>query len=182
MKVKITTKLGDFKNGSGETSLFMGGKVCKTHIIIETVGEIDELHGWLGTLHFWDKSTIEGAMIDQYLYDIQLTLTQIMGELSCLDEQKQSYRNSFKCVTPVHIKEMEGYIKEYTDFVMNSWKLHGEDGPEVAQIDLVCKVARRIERRVAKLAQKYEVRDCILNYFNRLSDYLFVLGRKRAGE
>ena len=39
-------------------------------------------------------------------------------------------------------------------------------------------VCRRAERRANELAEKTEVHPNLLKYLNRLSDYLFVLGRK----
>lgn len=39
-------------------------------------------------------------------------------------------------------------------------------------------VARRAERRVVSLSKEQEVDDKILLYLNRLSDYLFTLGRR----
>ena len=39
-------------------------------------------------------------------------------------------------------------------------------------------VCRRAERQVIRLNQTWEVDPIIVKYLNRLSDYLFVLGRK----
>ena len=43
-------------------------------------------------------------------------------------------------------------------------------------------VCRRCERRVIELSDGAEIDELIIQYLNRLSDYLFVLGRKLAQE
>jgi cob(I)alamin adenosyltransferase len=43
-------------------------------------------------------------------------------------------------------------------------------------------VCRRSERIVVELASLEPVSDLVIQYLNRLSDYLFVLGRKMAQE
>ncbi len=50
--------------------------------------------------------------------------------------------------------------------------------PDAARANIARTVARRCERRVIDLQQTGVVVDpCILKYINRLSDFLFVLGR-----
>jgi len=43
-------------------------------------------------------------------------------------------------------------------------------------------VCRRAERLVIKLKESEQVEDIVVIYLNRLSDYLFVLGRKIVQE
>jgi len=50
--------------------------------------------------------------------------------------------------------------------------------PAAAQAHLARTIARRAERRVVTLMQSETVNPCVLRYLNRLSDHLFVLGRK----
>lgn len=177
MKTKIVTKGGDYKNGAATTSLWLGGRVSKTDFRIAVVGHIDELHGWLGILHADLDKSFFGLMIDSILYDIQRDLIKIMGEISCSDDKKQEYRSAYNCLSAVDLQNLEGICSNLTSFSMSGWSLHGEDGPFAAKIDLVCKIARGVERSAALLAEEYEVRDVILNYFNRLSDFLFILAR-----
>lgn len=178
MKTKIITKGGDYKDGAATTALWLGGKVSKSDPRIEVVGEIDELHGWMGTIHFFDQETLFGLKIDDYLYQIQKKLTWIMGEVSCIDGLKGEYRKKYPCISEVDLEDLNGVCENLLNFEMNHWHLHGQDGPKIAQIDLVCKVTRRVERHIAKLsALNYEIRDVILNYFNRLSDFFFILAR-----
>ena len=39
-------------------------------------------------------------------------------------------------------------------------------------------VCRRAERKVVRLSENWEIAPIIIKYLNRLSDYLFTLGRK----
>ncbi len=50
--------------------------------------------------------------------------------------------------------------------------------PAAAQAHLARTIARRAERRVVTLMQSETVNPSVLRYLNRLSDHLFVLGRK----
>ena len=50
--------------------------------------------------------------------------------------------------------------------------------PAISFCHLARTVCRRAERRILDLAESAEVDSRILQYINRLSDYLFVLSRK----
>ena len=52
--------------------------------------------------------------------------------------------------------------------------------PTVSYCHIARTVCRRCERLVIELADQENVEAVIIQYFNRLSDYLFVLGRKLA--
>lgn len=49
--------------------------------------------------------------------------------------------------------------------------------PAVSFSHVARTVCRRAERQVIKLAESFAVEPVIVKYLNRLSDYLFVLGR-----
>ena len=49
--------------------------------------------------------------------------------------------------------------------------------PDAARANIARTVARRAERRIIALSRIVDVDPAILRYVNRLSDYLFALGR-----
>jgi cob(I)alamin adenosyltransferase len=52
--------------------------------------------------------------------------------------------------------------------------------PAISQAHIARTVCRRVERSILKLAQVSKVDDSVLHFYNRLSDYFFVLSRKIA--
>ena len=66
--MKIYTKTGD----QGETSLFGGERVKKTHSSIQAYGTVDELNSWIGLIK--DNMDSKG---DLFLTHIQTTLLLI---------------------------------------------------------------------------------------------------------
>ena len=52
--------------------------------------------------------------------------------------------------------------------------------PAVSACQIARTVCRRVERRVMDMNEVIPVDEVVLRYINRLSDYLFVLGRKLA--
>ena len=52
--MKIYTKTGD----EGETSLFGGKRVKKTHLSIQAYGTVDELNSWIGLIKDFSNKLI----------------------------------------------------------------------------------------------------------------------------
>ena len=74
----------------------------------------------------------------------------------------------------VRIDEMDASLEPLTSFV-----IPGGD-QAVSQAHIARTVCRRTERCILKLAQDVNIQEDILRFYNRLSDYLFVLSRKIA--
>ena len=72
------------------------------------------------------------------------------------------------------IDEMDAALEPLTSFL-----LPGGD-PAVSQAHIARTVCRRTERCILKLAQDVNIQEDILRFYNRLSDYFFVLSRKIA--
>ncbi len=62
---------------------------------------------------------------------------------------------------------------------LTSFLIPGGD-PAVSQAHIARTVCRRTERTILKLAQDVNIQEDILRFYNRLSDYFFVLSRKIA--
>ena len=72
------------------------------------------------------------------------------------------------------IDEMDAALEPLTSFL-----LPGGD-PAISQAHIARTVCRRTERCILKLAQDVNIQEDILRFYNRLSDYFFVLSRKIA--
>jgi cob(I)alamin adenosyltransferase len=72
------------------------------------------------------------------------------------------------------IDEMDASLAPLTSFI-----IPGGD-PAVSQAHIARTVCRRTERTILRLAQDVNIQEDILHFYNRLSDYFFVLSRKIA--
>lgn len=72
------------------------------------------------------------------------------------------------------IDEMDASLEPLTSFI-----IPGGD-PAVSQAHIARTVCRRTERTILKLAQDVNIQEDIIRFYNRLSDYFFVLSRKIA--
>lgn len=72
------------------------------------------------------------------------------------------------------IDEMDASLEALTSFL-----IPGGD-PAVSQAHIARTVCRRCERNILKLAQDVNIQEDIVRFYNRLSDYFFVLSRKIA--
>jgi cob(I)alamin adenosyltransferase len=168
--MKIYTKTGD----KGLTSLIGGTRVPKHHIRIESYGTVDELNSWVGLIRDQDIAGHDQEVLKQ----IQDRLFTIGSSLAADPERS-------KMVIPdLHPEDIELLEKE-----MDSMN---EELPELRHFILpggnntisYCHIARcvcrRAERITVHLAEKSPVDEKVNIYLNRLSDYLFTLGRRVA--
>ncbi|MBN1984994.1 MAG: cob(I)yrinic acid a,c-diamide adenosyltransferase [Prolixibacteraceae bacterium] len=172
-KSKIYTKTGD----DGTTGLVGGNRVKKYDLRLEAYGTVDELNSWMGLLrshHLKENET-------RYLIQIQNKLFNIGSRLAS-DEKGDEYtrllsinEDDIKAVEDA-IDDLEENLPELTRFI-----LPGGD-VVVAQCHIARTVCRRAERRILEFAEHHPVQPEILQYINRLSDFLFVLSRKLAAE
>ena len=169
--MKVYTRQGD----DGTTALLTGERVSKTHSIIVTTGTIDELNSWLGLLRdkFSDPSTT-----DQIIH-VQELLMSIATQITTLPDPK--HLPSIDYVDESDVRALEKTIDQMSDQLppLRNFVLPG--GHEsVSYTHLARACCRRSERSIVELTNFYEIPPMVLNYINRLSDYLFVLSRKIA--
>lgn len=170
--MKVYTKTGD----KGETSLFGGKRVKKYDVRIEAYGTSDELNSWIGLIRSEDISK-----------DHQGILEEIQDRIFTLGAQLAADPDKPKLKMPHIIQEDITLLEKTIDKmdeslpVMTKFTLPGGN-TVVSYCHIARCVCRRCERRVIELADTAEVDELIVQYLNRLSDYLFVLGRKLAQE
>ena len=173
--MKIYTKTGD----KGTTALFGGTRVPKHHIRIDSYGTVDELNSNLGLLRDQqvdDHSKEILIRIQDRLFTIGSTLATD-PEKAVLKSGKQRLEIPKISQEDIELLEQEmdrmnEALPPMTHFVL----------PGGHQTVSVCHVARCVCRRAERLATAlYEIEpfeEQVLQYLNRLSDYLFVLARK----
>lgn len=170
--MKIYTKTGD----QGQTSLLGGTRVSKAHHRIDAYGTIDELNSYIGLLADFE---INFKMIDE-LREIQDRLFTIGSSLATEAENTKFRIPDLK---EEDISFLENKIDTMNESLpmLKAFILPG--GHQAISFTHVARcVCRRAERNVIGLAENDFVAPLVIKYLNRLSDYLFVLGRKIAQE
>ena len=177
--MKIYTKTGD----AGDTGLFGGGRVSKSHPRVEAYGEVDELNATIGLA----RSIEIMPRIDEVLAPIQRDLFAIGALLATPDRDKMRQHLEKARVDEERVAELEHAIDDGDRELepLKSFILPGGT-PKAAALHVARTVCRRAERRVVELQELHEteVPPLVVIYLNRLSDLLFTLARlanRRAG-
>ena len=176
---KVHTGAGD----GGQTRLLDGTEVGKEHPRVRLYGTIDEVNSQIGVVRM-ELNRMPGISnesrnsADAAMGRVQQELFDVGGECSC---------------TPGKLPEQMVLIDSDTGdrlvAEMNSW-LENLDplesfimptgSPPVATLHVARTVARRAERHACSMRDidgDGAVRDEVISYLNRLSDWMFVLGR-----
>jgi cob(I)alamin adenosyltransferase len=153
--MKIYTKTGD----KGTTSLYDCSRVSKSSILIDLLGDIDELNSFIGII---DSSFL--------LKDIQTWLFDL-GTIIANPNKKYSFDISqeFTKILEKEIDMMTQQLPKLTNFILPSGNIH-----------LSRAIARRCERKLVDVITNGDYKhidDNCLVFINRLSDYLFTLAR-----
>lgn len=167
---QITTRGGD----TGETSLADGSRRPKDDLLIEVLGEVDELHACLGLLKAALATTLERDEIDW----MERSLLRIGGMIA-VPPSHAAYEKLDR-VDDEDIEKLEHWQKELMDRVNMPPLFITYGGSESgARADVARAVCRRAERRLVKLIRERGMRDLgdAQRFLNRLSDWLFVRAR-----
>ncbi len=170
---KVYTKTGD----DGTTGLVGGNRVKKYDPRLEAYGTIDELNAAIGLLRSMDISTDVAAILIQ----IQNKLFNIGSRLAS-DEKGDAFTAGL-AITEANIKVLENAIDEY-EKQLPGFKGFVLPGGELAaaQSHVARTICRRAERRIVEFSENNPVQPEIIQYVNRLSDFLFTLARKLTAD
>lgn len=173
--MKIYTKTGD----KGTTALFGGTRVPKHHIRIDTYGTVDELNATIGVVRDQDID----AHSKEILSEIQYNLFTLGAELAT-DPKKAKFKSgkdrlNITRIEAEDIEKLEHEIDAMNEELpqMTHFILPGGH-PIVSYCHLARCVCRRSERLATALYDLEPFDEKLLQYLNRLSDFLFVLARK----
>ena len=164
----ISTTRGD----SGQTGLAGGIRVSKASLRVEAYGNVDELNSAIG----FARSICEDGDICELMKRVQRELFKLGSAMATPPQSpKPQVAIAGEMVdaltADVHrFEAMEGMLAD--------WSLPGELTVASA-FDMARTICRRAERGVVRLMESGEaVQPSILSYLNRLSDLLWIVGRK----
>jgi cob(I)alamin adenosyltransferase len=170
--MKIYTKTGD----KGITALFGGKRVSKADLRIDTYGTVDELNSYIGLVRDQEVN----AKRKTTLVEIQDRLFTI-GSILATEPGNTKVKVPSLAEQDVTLLEKEIDAMEAGLPPMKSFVLPGGH-QSVSYCHVARTVCRRAERLVIALDAQEKVDALIVQYLNRLSDYLFMLSRKMTAE
>jgi cob(I)alamin adenosyltransferase len=168
-KIKIYTKTGD----DGTTGLVGGTRLKKFNQRLEAYGTIDELNASIGVI-----------VSECYDSDVKISLVKIQNKLFNIGSRLASDEkgDEFTKQLSLKIEDIEFLEYEIDKFEKSLPELKNFILPGGSKSGANCHVARticrRAERRILEFAEQNKVQPEIIQYVNRLSDFLFVLARK----
>ena len=180
LKLKTSRKVYTRKGDLGKCNLLSGERVMKDADQVEACGDVDELNSILGLLvnvlpQKASKLSIEIEQIQESLFQIgALIATDPNSPL--LNRLKPVSREQIRSLEQ-SIDSMEEQLPEIKKFIIPGGHV------SAAQANVARSVCRRAERHVIKTFTNYNLKELpdsmktVLAYLNRLSDYLFVVGR-----
>lgn len=169
--MKIYTKKGD----DGTTGLFGGTRVSKESPRVRAFGAVDELNAHIGVVRAQLNNA--HAQLNIYLEPIQHELFVVGSHLSTpytineIPNTLPTFPEHATTRIESQIDTMDAQLPELRAFILPGGT------QAAAHLHVARTVCRRAERAVAGLAQTEEVLPEILQYLNRLSDFLFVAAR-----
>lgn len=177
MMLRIYTKTGD----TGDTGLFGGGRVAKSHPRVAAYGDVDELNATIGLVRAADPVDF----FDPLFKSIQQDLFSIGGHLATPDPAKVRKALEKATLSDARVLAFEAVMDEADSELAPLKAFVLPAGSEkCVRLHLARTVCRRAERSVVELARQDDVPPLFLIYLNRLSDLLFTLARlanHRAG-
>lgn len=165
--MKIYTRTGD----DGTTALFAGGRTTKDSVRLHAYGTIDELNSVLGLALAQGISAELAAKLNV----IQNELFVVGGDLSTpLDAKAERIVR----VEPSQATRLEREIDQMDERLppLKNFILPGGTAG-AATLHVARTVCRRAERWIVTLAHADKINEAVLQYVNRLSDWLFVAAR-----
>lgn len=167
----IATKGGDH----GETSLVGGQRVSKAALRVESYGTVDELNSAIG----FARSICDDSAICENALRIQRELFSVGSMLAT----PSGNRKGSMPLNPATVDVLTNEVHELekSSEMLLDWSVPGGN-PAGAAFDVARTICRRAERSAVRLSESgEEVPPIIFTYLNRLSDLLWLFGRKLEG-
>ncbi len=182
--MKIYTRTGD----KGQTSLFGGERVLKSHARVGAYGSLDELNSALGLALAHCRTQKKRDAECEWILQVQRDLFAVGSWLASKEASEKvsngeeaftGQRQARTHVGPERVTQLEhaidGWEKDLApmkSFLLPNGSVAG------AQVHVARTLCRRSEREVIALRESGEiVPDIAVQYLNRLADALFTLAR-----
>jgi cob(I)alamin adenosyltransferase len=172
----IYTRTGD----GGDTARYLGGRVSKADPVLECLGDLDESVAALGVA----RSLCDDPDLAALLLGLQRDLFVLGADLAAHPERRERLVDGVSRATPSMVSELEILIDRLVaQKPLRPVFIVPGATPTSASIDHARAITRRTERHaVAARDAGHHVADPVTAYLNRLSDLLFVLARRAAGD
>ncbi len=172
----IYTKTGD----DGSTGLLYGGRIPKDDLVTEAYGTTDEAVATIGVA----RALSADELVRSVLFSIQRELFVVGADLAANPDERDKLTDGVSRVTPEMTDRAESTIDGLVaERPLPAYFIVPGASPASAAIDVARSVVRRAERHVVALQRAgRDVNPEVRRYLNRLSDLLFVLARREAGE
>lgn len=172
--MKIYTKKGD----TGTTSLIGGERVFKDDARVAAYGTVDELSAYLAFLR---DSMAAYPQFDDLKADLRQILNTLMT-VEALLAVGGGETGKVRDITNDQISFLEERIDRIGSELKPIDRFTIPGGHILVSLSHICRtVCRRAERAAVKAAREFEISANAVAYLNRLSDYLYQIGR-RIGE
>ncbi len=173
--MKIYTRNGD----KGQTSLGSGRRVSKADLRLEAYGTLDELNAFLGQAVVLMGSVAQSlaplARLESELQKIQNDLFTLGAHLASDGSTQQS---RLPRLPPTRVSDLEHEIDLMTAQIPPLKEFILPGGTELSSLLHVCRtITRRAERCCVRLASEVDLSVDVVEYLNRLSDFLFTTAR-----
>ena len=160
-----------FYTGKGDKGLSLVGKkkYPKDSLIMEALGDLDELNSLLGVIRASAKKELQKKLflVQENLFIVQARVAWLMFkkfESPQLTQEKIT-------IMEEEIERIEKKIQPERGFVISG------ENKMAAWLDFARTLARRAERSVVRLSKKQKLPEELIAYLNRLSGYLYALAR-----
>ena len=165
--MKIYTKTGD----RGDTRLFDGTSVRKNNDRVEAYGDVDELNSFIGAAAAFMKDAALAGMLGEIQKDLFSVGAQLANpKFKNANEKFQLSRTRIEALEQ-GIDDFETELPPLRQFILAG------GGHAGSLLHIARTVCRRAERRVVSLSGAVEINPDVIEYMNRLSDFLFVIAR-----
>lgn len=164
---RVVTRGGD----GGETSLGDGTRVPKDALRVEAYGTVDEANATIGLLRLHTAADPEA---DAMLARIQNDLFDVGADLCVPGEAGDRLRvtDAPNLRLEAEVAAMNAKLAPLTSFILPGGT------PAAAHAHLARTIVRRAERLVVRLSHNEVVNPAVIRLLNRVSDHLFILGRR----
>lgn len=155
------------KGDKGDTGILAKERVSKSDVLIDAIGNVDELNSYMGIAIFY----IHDNPLRKTLMGIQNELFVIGANLASVEEKKiAEARLDDGAIIRLEeqLKRLGERLPDLKQFVLPG----GSEG--AVHLHFARALARRAERRIVAASEKYPVDKRVIAYMNRLSSFLFV--------
>ncbi len=166
---KVYTKFGD----GGKTYLADGTVVSKSHPLVSSYGEVDEINSFLGLLRA--ELSPELKELDDLLREIQNDMFKLGADLAT----PLSAKFQINRISENDVKKLEELIDSYNSHLKPLEEFILPSGCKESALFHICRtICRRAERELVRAMESgIEININVQIYLNRLSDLFFVLAR-----